>query len=436
MITKNIKQKWPTLTIRVVETRTYRRRGHMITIGKIPKKLQRFFQPLRQHFTTRAWGHFWALVIAITISHGATIDRLTKTLRNSTHRTNHGEFYWRSVWDQSIVMQQIALDMLLSLFDRKDRDLFFIIDDTQTLKRAKKMEAIGKLYHHATGKYGTGHTIIKASLYYRGVTIPWGSWLYVKKEHAGELEIPFCKLTELAAEAIRNASFPGKFQVTVLFDAFYLCPQVVNACKEQKWHYIGVGKSNRWFTVGSVKRKLGKYGRNVLRNSGKWCNIAGLRKTGKYRLAERVGSLNKLGMVKVVFSRRRGQNKHIVLVTDDMNASMRTIVTDYLKRWSIEMLIKDEKQHLGLGDYRVRRYQAVVRHLHLVDAAYACLTHMGIKAYRAQGQNKTKKVLRLEPISKLKDRMRRIVWQENVQDVIKYSHEKPVIRRLEKLLAA
>jgi G3E family GTPase len=78
----------------------------------------------------------------------------------------------------------------------------------------------------------------------------------------------------------------------------------------------------------------------------------------------------------------------------------------------------------------------VVRHLHLVDCAYACLTHVGIQAYRAQGQNETKKVLRLEPISKLKERMRWVVWQENVQDVIKYSHEKPVIRRLEKLLAA
>ena len=115
---------------------------------------------------------------------------------------------------------------------------------------------------------------------------------------------------------------------------------------------------------------------------------------------------------------------------------MKTIVADYLKRWSIEMLIKDEKQYLGLGDYRVKRYRAVVRHLHLVDCAYACLTHAGIQACRAQGQNKSKKVLRLEPISKLKDKMRRIVWQENVQDVIKYSHEKPVIRRLEKLLAA
>jgi len=408
----------------------------MITIGKIPKKLQSFFRPIRNHFTRRPWEHFWALVMAITISHGTTIGHLTKALRHSTHRTNHGEFLWRSLWDNSIVMRQIALDMLLSLFTKKDRHLFFIIDDTQTLKRAKKMDAVGKLHHHATGKYGTGHTIVKISLYYRGVTIPWGSWLYVKKEHATRLEIPFHKLTELAAEAIRSASLPSKFRVTVLFDAFYLCPIVVDACKEKKWPFIGVGKSNRWFTTGSVKRKLGKYGRNILRNNGKWYNITGLRETKAYQLAERIGRLNKLGTVKVVFSRRRAESKHIALVTDQLRASMKTVVADYLKRWSIEMLIKDEKQHLGLADYRVLRYQAVVRHLHLVDCAYACLTHVGIKAYRAQGQRKTKKVLRLEPISKLKDRMRRIIWQENVQDVIKYSHEKPVIRRLEKLLAA
>ena len=39
-------------------------------------------------------------------------------------------------------------------------------------------------------------------------------------------------------------------------------------------------------------------------------------------------------------------------------------------------------------------------------------------------------------MSKLKQRMRRIIWQENVKDVIKHSDEKPVIRPLEKLLAA
>jgi len=333
-------------------------------------------------------------------------------------------------------MQTIALDMLRSLLDKHDRNIFFVIDDTQTLKRGKKMHAVGKLRHHATGKYGFGHTIVKVCLYYRGVIIPWGSWLYVKKEHVKSLKLPFHKLTDLAAQAIRGAYLPATFKITVLFDAFYLCPKVVNVCKEKGWHYIGVGKSNRWFTVGSVKRKLGRYGKNILRNSGQWRTIRGLRKTKVYRLAERVGTVNKLGTVKVVFSRRRGESKHVALITDALHASMKSIVANYLKRWSIEMLIKDEKQHLGLGDYRVIRYQAIVRHLHLVDVAYACLTHAGIKTCRAQGQTKNKKVLRLEPVGKLKDRMRQVVWQDNVKDVIKHSHEKPVIRRLEKLLAA
>src|SRR5690606_33662201 len=122
---------------------------------------------------------------------------LVRLLRNCTHRTNHGEFLWRSDWDESAVMQEIALDMLKSLLSRKDKDLFFVIDDTQTLKRAKKMAAVGKLFHHATGKYGTGHTILKVCLHYRGGTIPWGSWIYVKREHVKKLGIPFKKLTEL-----------------------------------------------------------------------------------------------------------------------------------------------------------------------------------------------------------------------------------------------
>jgi len=408
----------------------------MITIGKMPRKLHRFFKPLQHHFARKPWEHFWALVMALTISHGATIDRLTRALRGTTHRTNHGEFLWRAAWDESLVMQQIALDMLGSLGTEKDRRVFFIIDETQTRKKAKVMDAVGTIHLHASGTYAQGHMILKACLYYRGVTIPWGSWLYVKKEHAAPLHLPFRTLTELAAQAIATAAIPDSFHVTVLFDSFYLCPRVVKACKQRHWHYIGVAKANRNFTIDGVSRRLGKYGRNVLRNSGRWQSIQGLRTARLYRLAMRKGVMKGLGQVQVVFARRQGQRDYRALVTDNLKWSATSVIVCYLKRWAIEMLIRDQKQHLGLGDYRVLRYRAVVRHLHLVDAAYACLTHLGIKTHGAQGHCKTNKVLSLEPMSKLKEHMRRVIWQENVQEVIKHSHEKPVIRRLEKLLAA
>jgi len=408
----------------------------MVTIGRIPPVAQAFFRPLRDHFAVRAWHHFWGLVLAITIGHGSTIDRLSKCLRGSTHRTNHGEFLWRSVWSETAVMQQIALDLLMSLYRKNGGPCYLILDDTQTLKRAKRMAGVGKLYHHATGKYGTGHTILKVCLYYRGVTIPWGSELWLKPHDAHKQDERFLKLTQLAACAIHNADLPAKLKVTVLFDAYYLCGVVADACGARGWHYIGVGKSNRNLVIDGVKHRLATYGRNLLRRKGRWCQAKGLRRTGTYRLAERIGFMTKLGEVKVVFSRRRNERKVLALVTDDLRASMRSVVSDYLKRWAVELLIKDQKQQLGLGDYRVRRYRAVVRHLHLVDVAYACLTHLAVKDHGAQGKKPEQKVLRLPSISQLKSRMRQMVWDDAVRDVAKHSHEKRTIRRLEKLLAA
>ena len=233
--------------------------------------------------------------------------------------------------------------------------------------------------------------------------------------------------------------------MVVLFDAYYLCPKVTEACRARGWHFIGVGKSNRNLRVDGVDHtlKLGSYGRNVLARSGRWHVIQGLKGKGTYRLAERVGHMKKLGQVKVVFSKRKGESKIVALVTDDLQAAARSVVADYLKRWAIELLIKDEKQQLegkakpypGLGDYRVLRYEAVVRHLHLVDCAYGCLTHAGLKHLREQGETKNK-VLHLPPISQLKTTMRQMIWQQAVEDVIKQSHERAVIRRLEMLRAA
>lgn len=407
----------------------------MFTIDRIPSICNTFFRPLRSYFAKPAWPHFWGLVTSIMLSSDHTLGRLNALLRKHPHRTNDGEFLWRSHWDESWVLREIALDTLRRLH-RRGEMIYFIIDDTQVLKRARKMEGVGRLYHHATGQYGMGHTILKVCLYYRGVTIPWGSWLYVKKEHAAGLRRPFVKLTHLAARAIDEANLPAGVQVTVLFDAMYLCPPVVRATLARGWDYIGVGKFNRRFTVNGRVHHLDKYGPNVLRRSGRWVKITGLVRHQEHQVAERIGTVKKIGEAKVVFSRRRGHGPSLALVTNDMARPARRVVADYSLRWSIELLIKDEKQHLGLGAYRVKRYRAVVRHLHLVDAAYACLTHVGLKAQRAQGQKKTKCVLRLPSIRQLKADLQREIWRETVKRVAKVSHERPVLRRLERLLAA
>ena len=203
------------MPISIVSSNTLRHGGFMLTIGKIPKKATAFFKPAKHRVTAHVYSYFCPLVIAICISRKTTIDRLVKLLRNTTHRTNHGEFLWRSEFDEMAIVSQQALAMLKRLYKKGCNQCMLIIDDTQTIKRAKQMQAVGKIHHHATGKYCYGHTILKACLWYRNVTIPLGSWLYVKKEHAKELDLPFKKLTTLAGDIVRNTNIPDRFDMAV-----------------------------------------------------------------------------------------------------------------------------------------------------------------------------------------------------------------------------
>jgi len=133
--------------ISIVITRTYKHGGRMITIGRIPRKLQGFFKPVKREVSGHLYRYLWSVVSAIRTSNGSTIERLAKTLRNSTHRTNHSRFLWRSPRNSPSVMRQIALDMPVSLSATRDRHLFLVIDDTWGLKRAGKMDAAGRLKH-------------------------------------------------------------------------------------------------------------------------------------------------------------------------------------------------------------------------------------------------------------------------------------------------
>ena len=116
----------------------------MVTIGRIPRLVNSFFRPQQRFFSQPAWPHFQGLVMAMAVGLEHTVGRLNALLRGHTHRTNDGEFLWRSRWNESEVLRAIALQQFSRLY-RKGEPIYLLIDDTQTLKRAKKMEAVGKL---------------------------------------------------------------------------------------------------------------------------------------------------------------------------------------------------------------------------------------------------------------------------------------------------
>ena len=76
-------------------------------------------------------------------------------------------------------------------------------------------------------------------------------------------------------------------------------------------------------------------------------------------VVERKNLMAALRGVNVFFPNRTHDRAIVALVTNDIHLSMKKIVHQYLRRWAIEVMIKEQKQHLGLGDYRVWRYRAI-----------------------------------------------------------------------------
>ena len=155
----------------------------------------------------------------------------------------------------------------MALHPRKGETLYLVIDDSKTAKRGTHMDAVAKMKDPVTEGYVQGHQYICAILRFRNQVIPYGIRLYVKIEHCPALDLPFRKTTELAARLIREFKAPAGVKVMVLFDTYYLCRGVVQACRERHFHFASTLKSNRTLFKASWKLKAGRYGRNLFRRS-------------------------------------------------------------------------------------------------------------------------------------------------------------------------
>ena len=288
-------------------------------------------------------------------------------------------------------------------------------------KRAKRMDAVSKIFLHAEKVYAQGHTILGCAIIYRNVVIPYAVRLWVPKSFAKKTQkksyekqrLEYRKLTELAADVIGD--FPLA-KVTVLFDAYYLCPAVTRACLSKKYRYVGVAKKNRNFFADGrdrEKRKLSSYGANVLKREGRLSKCRGK----CYRLAMRVGRLSKLGRVKLVFSRRAKERSWICMATNETRWGALRVLSEYLNRWPIEVLFKESKQYLGLGDYQVLRYRGVERYLHLVLIAHLLLTHLGASPPGAQAEYDQTKPLDLPSVPQLQLILRNKLWDHTIDNM-------------------
>ena len=414
----------------------------MFSIHRYPFFGKRFFKRIRKilggglHFQ-----YFWRLVMGIaSLSQRKSLSRLTKLFDHRRSRQAINHFLSKVDWDAPGILMENALTMLRKLGWKSGDTLYLVLDDTQKAKRAKKMDAVSKIYLHAEKIYAQGHTILGCAFVYRGVVVPcavrlWASKDYCLRSQNTETPLEFKKLTQLAAECIESVRLPSPGKMIVMFDRFYLCSEVVNACKNRNFDYIGAVKTNRNFYPDhrpTDKRKIGVYSNNYLERKGTWVNIKEAKK--RHRIAECVGTLSKAGHTKLVFSRREGEKSWIILSSSNIRYSAKTILEHYRNRWPIEVLFKMSKQYLGLGDYQFLRYRAVERYLHLVMISYHLLTHLAYERLDEKERARGKEKLRLMGIEKSQVLLRELIFKDVVNSYAEGKKYGNLGKKLERLL--
>jgi len=412
----------------------------MPKIGRFPPFGKRFFRRARKIIGSCHFAHFWRAVISIASMHGRrNLKRIERACRNHHTRQSIGFFLTKAHWNAADVLAQTALDTLRSLGWKPGHSLYVIFDDTQKKKRGKLMDAVSKIFLHAEKVYAQGHTILGCALVYRGVVIPYAVRLWATSQFCQQTQkasydgdpIEFRKLTELAGDIIGELPFA---KATVLFDSYYLCQNVTTACEAKSYRFVGVAKKNRnFFPDGRDrdKRNLGRYGAGVLKRDGGWEQVAGK----KYRLAQRVGRLSKLGRVKLVFSQRPREKSWICMATNETRWGAKRVLSHYLNRWPIEVLFKESKQYLGLGDYQVLRYRGVERYLHLVLIAHLLLTHLAACEPGAQAPTDPDKPLDLPSTPAKQELLRSKLWDDMINSLEKGSRNRRVGKKLKELIS-
>jgi SRSO17 transposase len=360
-------------------------------------------------------------------------------LTKGRHRTSLARFLNKSSWDAPTLLAKLVRQLLCWLQPRAGEWLYLIIDDTRIGKRARTMAGVKKIWDHAEQRFVRGHIVITAAVVFRGLVLPWRFHLWLPKEYCARKHRKFLKMTTIAAAMVSSFTPPKGVKVRVLFDALYLCKSMTAACENRGFTWFSVASRNRLLTrEGRPERRLGDLGVGTLKHHSRRVRMRRARGWRWLDIAEVDGRLKKIGAVRVVFSRRpRDRWKNMVAIaTNETKLPARDIVATYERRWAIEVLFKELKGTLGLGEYQVQTRQGIERHLHLCGLAHLALTHHGLRAVGAQAKQTHKDV----PLPRFQERLealRHDVRRDNLERFVKrIRHTKTRCRVREYLNAA
>ena len=280
-----------------------------------------------------------------------------------------------------------------------------LIIDATVQHRASLHSENAKTFNHGKG-YVIGHQWTNIVLVLGDILIPLKPIPFYSKRYCQAHKLAYHSEHERVVayrKALDLAAYLGAYdrrEVVVLADSGYDDKKIEQAIAHKGWNfiialgktrsvkstalYLSTPKSHNWYHVDTFfrcHRRL-KWDTVPLQTNGN------KRTRMDLRIRHTTGYLRSVGKVELVcFERRnRPDGRRKYLACNDLRATPRQIVTGYRLRWSVELLHKCVKQHIGFEDVATHCFDAVVSHVHWVYCAYILL-HMAPPGLSPESQS-------------------------------------------------
>jgi DDE family transposase len=341
----------------------------------LPRNVYDFLYPFKPLFRCSQARHFvifcWLLVAIIRDPGAGTLKGLCPYL--PPHLS-----YWVLIrmlrsgkWDAQAVMNGMADKVLRSLPPAADGKLYLIGDTTHKPKRGQQ-HPLGHVTRQSKSSphvFGFGMVVLVAS--WNGFRIPIRI-ATLDPERKGHQNILFRQM-------LKDFEAPAWVrEIVVLGDAGYPANETLKLIEELGWTYVFAMPRTRKFTNG-------KYVRDLVQHlpKSRYRRRATYKPDGRrqdYWIYLRHAELHQLGDVTMVLSKKRrnfGPNRVKIIVTNLLDVSASAVITQYSRRWGVELVIKELKGGLHLGRMQISQdAERVERSVVLPVCAYLLLVHL------------------------------------------------------------
>jgi hypothetical protein len=332
----------------------------MIRMTRLPEEVTRLLAPLKPYFSYRHYLVFCWLLVAHLLCFGkATIQGLARYTPTHVAAWHLRRLLAAGRWQWEQVLQWLVSEALAAFPPPKDGILYLVVDSTLKGKRGKKnpLAKKGRLNEYAPFTFGL-HVVIVIAQWdvYR---IPLAFRL-VKPKVSQDYQSENALVRAMLAEVVLPAWCK---QVVVVADAAYPARANLQAIQARGWYFV-IAFPRTW------KLANGQHLRDLVthlpihhyRQVRVPLVVPAAHRRVFWTFAKQA-QLAHVGDVTVVLSRRRRNEspKHTkLLVTNLPQATAHLTVALYLRRWPVELCIKELKSVVGLGQHQVTKDAARV----------------------------------------------------------------------------